>query len=124
MTHALSLFCWHGISLCWPGSKQHNVNYVTSSSDIRLYDFGQCFLVEFPWFCLSFVKYKVTLSQAVFGISRLMDLSYVLVVIFSSPSKQRKTVLCLSLYLIEISSLCNFLFYNTQLCSSQVVLNS
>ena len=53
---ALLLLCWHWISFCWPGSKQHNVYYVTLSNDVNLSDFTQCFfswiqlnLVEFVW---------------------------------------------------------------------------
>ena len=61
---------------------------------------------------LSFIIYWVTISQAVFGISRL-NTYILLVIIFSSRSEQRKTVLCLFLCLINKSSLCNSFFYNS-----------
>ena len=54
--------------------------------------------------------------------------TYVLLVIFSSRGKRRKTALCLSLCFIDESSLCNSFFHNiTQICAvcfRRVVLDS
>ena len=70
--------------------------------------------MSFSWspmvMSLSFNIYYSTTSQAVFGISRLTHLCSISSFIFSRPCEQRKTVLRLSLCLIDKSSLSNSLF--------------
>ena len=100
MACAFSLFCWHWTSLCWLGSKQLNIYYVTSSNGVKLCDFKRCSLVGFLWSCLK-------IFQAVFGISRRMHICSIL--IFSSQKQTKED--CSSLCLIDKSSLCNSFIY-------------
>ena len=39
MARTLLLFCWHWISLCQLGSKQHNVYYVTASNEAMVFSY-------------------------------------------------------------------------------------
>ena len=99
------------ISLCQLGSKQHNVYYVTSSNDFKLCDFNIFYLDSYGD---GSVIYNILSHDIPSSFLAYQDLcTYVLLVLtFSSPSKQRKTNLCFSLCLIDKSSLCNSLFYN------------
>ena len=110
MACALSLFCWHWINLCRLGSEQFNIYYVTSSNAVKLCDFKQCYLVRFLWSCLCHLWYtKSQYSEPCLVYPDLCTF-VLLVLIFSSQSEQRKTVLCLFLGLIDKSSLVFYFF--------------
>ena len=98
---------------------------VTSSSVIQWFQ-----MMSFSWILVVMSVIYNILSQDI--PSRVWHIkTYVhalLVLIISRQSKPRKTVLCLSLYLIDKSGLSNSLFYNikwlAQLCFTRFILDS
>ena len=124
MACALSLFCWHWLSFSWLGSKQHNGYYATSSNDIKLRDLEQCFLVGFLlWYvCVIYNVLSHNIPSRVWDIETFAHM-FLLLLIFSSQSKQRKNVLCLFLCFIVKSSLV-ILHRLVQLCFMWVILVS
>ena len=77
-----------------------------------LSDFKQCLLVGFLWSCLSHVQCtKLQYPKLCLAYQDLWAF-VLLVLIFSCKSKQRKTVLCLFICLIDKSSLSSLFFYN------------
>ena len=99
MPCALLLFCWHWISLCWLGSKQHNVYYVVSSNDVMWLQ-----TVFFNW--ISIVIFlchlQYTKSQHPRPWLAHQDLHTCSISSYCFKSKwTKKTVLCLSMSLIN-----------------------
>ena len=102
-------------------SKQRNVYYVASSNYVQLYDFKQCILVGFLGHVS--VIYNTLSHNIPSPVWHIKTYAHVLLVlIFSSRNKQRKTVLYLYQCLIDKSSFYDSFFCNITYSRSYVSL--